>query len=111
MLIEMLGDIEGAFVDDLDTVAEITQAPKDLIVQHARYQSSVEETLAGLDHNVLREEAGEMILDRVIGMATAIMLFVVVEEMLRDAHHEGNSDSPLIRFAFFGGFLLTLFIE
>ena len=29
--------------------------------------------------------AGEMILDRVIGMATAIMLFVVVEEMLRDA--------------------------
>ena len=52
-----------------------------------------------------------MILDRVIGMAVAIMLFVVVEEMLRDAHAEGTADSALTRIAFFSGFILTLIIK
>lgn len=53
----------------------------------------------------------ELAIDRVIGMATAIMLFVVVEEILHDAHLEDTPDSLFIRIAFFAGFLLTLFIE
>ena len=41
----------------------------------------------------------------------AIMPFVVAEEMLRDAHGESNFDSLVIRLAFFGGFLFTLFLD
>jgi ZIP family zinc transporter len=52
----------------------------------------------------------ELVLDRAIGMATAIMLFVVVEEMMRDAHEQGRSEPLSVRLAFFGGFLLTLII-
>ena len=35
----------------------------DLIVQHARYHESIQETLVALEHNVEREASGEMILE------------------------------------------------
>jgi ZIP family zinc transporter len=56
-------------------------------------------------------QMSEISLDRVIGMATSIMLYVVVEEMLIEAREEDQSESLLVRLAFFGGFLLPLIIE
>ena len=44
-------------------------------------------------------------------MATSIVLFVVVEEKLRDADEGGIFDSLVIHHAFFGGFLFTLFLD
>jgi ZIP family zinc transporter len=61
--------------------------------------------------NLVIGHMNEYMLHRVIGMATAIMLYVVVEEMLRDAHEEEYGDSVFMRLAFFGGFLLTFFLD
>ena len=44
-------------------------------------------------------------------MATSIVLFVVVEEKLRGADEGGIFDSLVIRLAYFGGFLFTLFLD
>jgi hypothetical protein len=52
-------------------------------------------------------------LDDALGLATAtsIVLFVVVEEKLRDADEGGIFNSLVIRLAYFGGFLFTLFLD
>lgn len=53
-------------------------------------------------------QAGHLALDTALAMATATMLFVVIEEMLRDAHENNQAESVSSQLAFFAGFLLTI---